>query len=121
MMGPHKNLLVWAKSIEFTTEIYRFTASFPSFETFALADQMRRAAVSISSNIAEGYGRNSQSELIRFLYYSLGSSNELDTQILIAKNLGYLSQEQFETLDLMNEEINKMLRSLIRKRENTVY
>lgn len=121
MMGPHKNLLVWKKSIEFITEVYKLTAIFPPFETYALADQMRRAAVSISSNIAEGYGRNSQSELIHFLYYSLGSSNELDTQILIAQNLGYLTPEQFYKLDLMNEEVNKMLRSLIHTRENTVY
>lgn len=113
MMGPHKNLNVWNKSMDFVTEIYRSTSNFPQSEIYGLVSQMRRAAVSITSNIAEGYGRNTIGDLLHFLHMSLGSSNELDTQILVSFNLGYLTKEEYEQLDRMNDEINKMLRSLI--------
>ena len=113
MMGPHKNLNVWNKSMDFVTEIYRSTSNFPESEIYGLVSQMRRAAVSITSNIAEGYGRNTIGDLLHFLHMSLGSSNELDTQILVSFNLGYLTKEEYEQLDRMNDEINKMLRSLI--------
>lgn len=113
MMGPHKNLLVWIKGMEFVTEIYRCTNHYPQSEIYGLVSQMRRAAVSITSNIAEGYGRSSFGDLIHFLHISLGSSNEIDTQILVSYNLGLLSFEEFTKLDNMNDEINKMLRSLI--------
>ena len=113
MMGPHKNLNVWNKSMDFVTEIYRSTSNFPQSEIYGLVSQMRRAAVSITSNIAEGYGRNTIGDFLHFLHMSLGSSNELDTQILVSFNLGYLTKEEYEQLDRMNDEINKMLRSLI--------
>ena len=113
MMEPHKNLNVWNKSMDFVTEIYRSTSNFPQSEIYGLVSQMRRAAVSITSNIAEGYGRNTIGDLLHFLHMSLGSSNELDTQILVSFNLGYLTKEEYEQLDRMNDEINKMLRSLI--------
>lgn len=113
MMGPHKNLNVWNKSMDFVTEIYRSTSNFPQSEIYGLVSQMRRAAVSITSNIAEGYGRNTIGDLLHFLHMSLGSSNELDTQILVSFNLGYLTKEEYEQLERMNDEINKMLRSLI--------
>ena len=113
MMGPHKNLNVWNKSMDFVTEIYRSTSNFPQSEIYGLVSQMRRAAVSITSNIAEGYGRNTIGDLLHFLHMSLGSSNELDTQILVSFNLGYLTKEEYEQLDRMNDDINKMLRSLI--------
>ena len=117
-MGPHKNLLVWQKSIELTTEIYRVTKLFPRDELFGLVSQMRRAAVSIPSNIAEGYGRSTNADVIHFLYISLGSSNELDTQLIISKNENYLSAEDFHIIDNLNTEVNKMLLSLIYKRSN---
>ena len=107
MMGPHKNLTVWVKGIEFVTELYKCTNHFPQSEVYGLVSQMRRAAVSITSNIAEGYGRNSVTDLIHFLHISLGSSNEIDTQILVSYNLGYLSNVEFQKLDNMNDEINK--------------
>ena len=116
MMGPHKNLAVWQKAMEFVTLLYKYTATFPQHELFGLVSQMRRAAVSITSNIAEGYGRSSNNDLVHFLHNSLGSSNELDTQITIACSLGYLTEDQFQNLDKMNEDINKMLKSLIYKR-----
>ena len=99
--------------MDFVTEIYRSTSNFPQSEIYGLVSQMRRAAVSITSNIAEGDGRNTIGDLLHFLHMSLGSSNELDTQILVSFNLGYLTKEEYEQLDRMNDEINKMLRSLI--------
>ena len=78
-MGPHKNLRVWNESMELAKMVYQITANFPKEELFGLVSQMRRCAVSIPSNIAEGYGRGTNVELIHFLYISLGSSNELDT------------------------------------------
>lgn len=105
-------------AVDFTTEIYKVTSHYPQTEKFGLADQMRRAAVSIASNIAEGYGRTSNQELMHFLAFSLGSSNEIDTQIQISRNLGFLSDDEFTSLDHQNEDINKMLRSLIFSRKN---
>ncbi len=116
MMGPHKNLAVWQKAMEFTTLLYKYTSTFPQHELFGITGQMRRAAVSITSNIAEGYGISTNNDLVHFLHTSLGSSNELDTQISIAYNLGYLTEDKFLCLDKMNEDINKMLKSLIYKR-----
>ena len=113
MLGPHKNLLVWQKGMQFVTELYRVTGHFPQSEVYGLVSQMRRAAVSITSNIAEGYGRNTITELIHFLYISLGSANELDTQIQIAFNLGYLDESEYENLMALNDEVGKMLKSLI--------
>src|SRR5699024_274455 len=99
-------------------ELYRLTKNFPSAELYGLTNQMRRAAVSIPSNIAEGAARGSNNDYIRFLYISLASLAELDTQLLIAKNLGYLTVDSFK--DLQNEltEINKMLNGLIRYRKS---
>jgi four helix bundle protein len=99
--------------MQFVTELYRATGHFPQSEIFGLVSQMRRAAVSVTSNIAEGYGRDSVSELIRFLYISLGSTNELDTQIQISYNLGFLDECEYSVLNTLNEEVGKMLRSLI--------
>ena len=103
-------------------EIYRVSKSYPKDELFGLVSQMRRAAVSIPSNIAEGYGRSTNAEVIHFLYNSLGSSNELDTQILISKSQNYLTDEDFTKIDNLNGDVNKMLHSLIYKRSqvNTV-
>ncbi len=102
----------------FTTDVYKITSHYPQTEKFCLVDQMRRSAVSIASNIAEGYGRSSNQDLLRFLSISLGSSNEIDTQIQISHNLGFITEEEFTSLDLQNEDINKMLRSLIFTRKN---
>ena len=118
MNGPHKNLKVWCNAMNLVTEVYRATLGFPKNEVYALASQMQRAAVSIASNIAEGYGRSSNKELVQFLYIALGSSNELDTQIQVAKNLVYINDELFMMLDDMNDDVNKMLRSLIFTREH---
>jgi len=118
MMGPYRNLGVWMKGMEFITELYRISATFPHYEIYGLTSQIRRAAVSITSNIAEGYGRSSNADLIHFLYISLGSVNEVETQLLIARNLGYLNSGDYDRLDKMNTEISKMLYSLINIRKN---
>ena len=114
-MKTHKDLKVWQKSINFVTKIYKKTNSFPNSELYSLTSQLRRAAVSVPSNIAEGCGRNSNPDLARFLNISLGSANELEYFVLLAKDLDYLSSNQSEVLNKEVNEIKAMLISLIQK------
>lgn len=88
-MTSHKELKVWQKGIELVKSIYEITKSFPANEQFGLTSQMRRTAVSIPSNIAEGCGRNSNKELTHFLYIALGSAAELETQLIISHDLNF--------------------------------
>jgi four helix bundle protein len=113
-MTSHKDLKVWLKGIELVKSIYEITKLFPSNEQFGLTSQMRRAAVSIPSNIAEGCGRNSDKELIYFLYIALGSASELETQIIISGELGFLEKVKSEELQNLISEIIKMISSLIK-------
>ena len=117
-MGPHKNLLIWQKSMDLVKIVYQVTLQYPQSEIYGLVSQMRRCAISIPSNIAEGCGRGSNSELIRFLYYALGSSNELDTQIIISKDLLFINDNEATKLENKNNEVMVMLRSLIQMRKN---
>ncbi len=110
-----RDLLVWQKSMTIITGIYTLTKSFPVDETYGLASQMRRCSVSIPSNIAEGYGRNSNNEFIRFLHIALGSLYELQTQIEISMNLNYLDKSTFENLCGSTRELEKMLNSFTKK------
>ncbi len=110
----HKDLDVWKKAIDFTTEIYMVTKSFPSDEKYGLVSQVRRAAISVSSNIAEGAARNSKKEFVQFLYVALASASELDTQLIISRNLGYIEKTQLEELGAAINDISKMLFGLIR-------
>ena len=113
-MTTHKDLKVWQKGIELVKNIYHITNTFPKSEQFGLVSQMRRCAVSIPSNIAEGSGRNSDKELLHFLYIALGSSSELETQIIISVELNFLENEKTaECLSILNEII-RMLTSLIK-------
>jgi len=116
-MTTHKDLNVWKKSMNLVVLVYKVTGQFPKEELFGLVSQMRRAAVSIPSNIAEGHGRNSEKELTRFLYISLGSASELETQLLLSKELGFLNNESFNDLSNLNNEVIKMLTSLIRSKK----
>ncbi len=114
-MKTHKDLDVWKKSMALVTGIYTLTKSFPDDEKFGITSQMRRSAISIPSNIAEGSARRGNKEFVQFLYIALGSATELDTQILIAKNLGY----QVESEVLMEiENIRKMLIGLIKHQKS---
>ena len=115
-MGPYKNLTVWQKAMVLAKDIYSVTASFPKSETFGLVSQMRRCVVSIPSNIAEGYGRGTNKDLVHFLYTSLGSSNELETQLILSREFTYLTDEDASMLLQLNGQVNKMLSSLIYKR-----
>lgn len=92
-MKSHKDLDVWKRSVDLVTEIYRITFDFPSEEKFSLVNQLRRSAVSIPSNIAEGAARNHNKEFIQFLYVALGSIAELETQIIISENLYFISPD----------------------------
>jgi four helix bundle protein len=120
-MKTHKDLDVWKISIEMVTEIYQLTHIFPKEELYGLTNQMRRAAVSVPSNIAEGAGRNSNKEFVQFLYFATGSLSELETQLIIAFNLKYISNEQKQNMDTLINTIFKMLSGLILsvKKRNT--
>jgi four helix bundle protein len=108
----HKELDVWKASIDFVLHLYEMTKRFPKEERYSLSSQIRRAAVSVSSNIAEGAARNSDKEFIQFLYIALGSLAELETQIIIAQRLGYLTQSA-NLLDKASS-IKQMLLGLIK-------
>lgn len=115
LIKTYRDLIVWQKAMKLVTDIYTATKSFPPDELYALTNQVRRSAVSIPSNIAEGYGRNATGEYKRFLQIAVGSLFELQTQIEIAVNLEYLAAEQFNSLFAAAKEIELMLIALIRK------
>ena len=112
-METHKDLRVWQQSIEMVTSIYLITKAFPKDELFGLVSQMRRAAVSVPSNIAEGYARGSDKEKLHFLRISSGSMSEIETQLLLSLNLGYVSQEDFDELSEIVTSVWKQLNALI--------
>ena len=114
----HKDLDVWKKSMDFVTKLYKTTISFPKEEIYGLTNQMRRAAVSIPSNIAEGAARKSNKEFIQFLYIALGSNVELETQLIISKNLKFINDELFIELEKEIDEIGRMLFGLIKYRRS---
>jgi len=112
--GNHKNLTVWERSIELAEEIYKITQKFPKEELYGIVSQIRRAAVSVSANIAEGAARNSNKEYVQFLYISLGSLSELETELIISKRVGYLKDERiFDKLI----DVKKLLLGLIKYRK----
>ncbi len=109
----YQDLDVWRLSINLVKEIYRVIEKFPSSELYVLSSQIRKAAISIPSNIAEGQGRNSSREFRQYLAVSLGSLSELETQLIIAREIGYLSaEEELNPLLISIDTIRKMLRAL---------
>ena len=110
-----KELKVWQKSIDLVKEIYNLTKLLPLEEKYDLSSQMRRAAISISSNIAEGNSRNTKKEYVNFLGISRGSNSELWTQLIICNELGYLNEKETEKAISLCEEISKMINSMIIK------
>ncbi len=110
--SSYRDLVVWQKSMELTEEIYRLVKALPREETYGLSDQMRRAAVSVPSNIAEGHGRNSEKEFIRFLCMAKGSVFELETQIEICSRQGYFDREDLSKAVSLCTEVAKILTAM---------
>jgi len=118
MLKSFKDLKVWQKSYQLCLEMYKVTGSFPADEKFGLTSQMRRAAVSIPSNIAEGYGRKTIPDYVRCLYIAYGSTCELETQTLLSRDLEYLNEKiKVSLLEKINE-VERMLMALIKSLEN---
>jgi four helix bundle protein len=114
MLGrSYQDLIGWKKSIALVTEVYRSTQSFPRPETYGLTSQIRRAAISIPSNIAEGQGRRSRGEFKQFLGHARGSVFELESQIIIARNLGYMEDAQAESLLNQIAELGRIINGLL--------
>ena len=111
-MHNYKKLNVWISSISLVKNIYNLTRKFPKEEMFVLTQQLRRAAISIPSNIAEGAGRNSNAQFKNFLQISIGSCFEVETQLIISKELEYISEEELETISKELDSIMKMNHNL---------
>ncbi|MFP9097612.1 four helix bundle protein [Flavobacterium sp. RHBU_24] len=119
-MVDYRKYLVWQKSHALVLEMYRVTVTFPKSEQFNLISQINRASLSIPTNIAEGCGRETQKELIRFLYISSGSAHELEYLLLVSRDLNFIPENIYLKLNSDINEIKKMLASLIRKVAQTV-
>jgi four helix bundle protein len=111
-MRPHHRLDVWKKGINFVTKIYKLTSKYPEEEKFGLVSQLKRASVSIPSNIAEGAARESKKEFCNFLSIAQGSASEVETQLIISNNLGFLDNKNFDELLKELTDIAKMLTGL---------
>jgi len=109
-----KDLVAWQKSIDMTTSVYELTSRFPDAERFGLTNQMRRAAVSVSSNIAEGYGRSTKGEYHLFLGHACGSCSELETQLVIAKRLGFGESKRLESDEHLCNDVGRLLGALMK-------
>lgn len=114
-INTYRDLKIWQKAMVLVTEVYSITNKLPDSEKFGLIAQMRRSSVSVPSNMAEGYGRNSTNDYLRFLQIAVGSLYELQTQIIIAYKLKYISQSDYQLLFEKSREIERMTTSLIRK------
>jgi four helix bundle protein len=114
------DLVVWQEGHKLVIEVYQVTKQFPKEETYSLIDQMRRAATSITSNIAEGFGRHSYKDRLHFYYTAQGSLTELKDQLLIAKDVGYLDQRGFESLNLQANATHQLLQKFIQKTKSFI-
>lgn len=114
-LAGHKDLDVWKKSMALVVDVYKATQSFPAHELYGLTSQIRRSAVSVPSNIAEGAARNSSKDFIRFCYISLGSLSELDTQLIIAHDLKYFENTFDDKIVAIKQMLNGLIASLSKK------
>jgi len=114
MAGSFKDLVVWQRSVELALAVYQLTSAFPESERFGLVSQLRRAAVSIPSNIAEGYGRYSKGEYLQFLGHARGSNSEVETQLVIARALGFGSKQTLDSAEGLCNEVGRILGGLLR-------
>ena len=112
MADNYRDLIAWRKATQLALDIYRLTQSFPKEELYGITSQMRRAAVSVASNVAEGKGRYSRKEFIQFLYRARGSLLELETQLFIAQQLHYLEPSSFHKIDGQAKELGRILNGL---------
>ena len=110
-----KDLVVWRRAVEMSLAVYKLTADFPSSERFGLTNQMRRASVSVASNIAEGYGKSSRGEYLSFLGHARGSNGEIQTQLVIAEGLGFGSAPALEAAQRLSDEVGRMLVVMVQK------
>ena len=120
MLRSFKVLIVWQKSYQLCLDVYRITRNFPNEEKFGLTSQMRRSAVSIPSNIAEGYGRKTTKEYIQSLYIAYGSQCELETQLLLSFDLGYVKKDEMKIAQEKLSEVERMLMALIKSLEKKI-
>jgi four helix bundle protein len=118
MLKNYRDLKVWQKSYILCLALYRITKIFPKEERYGLTSQIRRSAVSIPSNIAEGYGRKTTADYLRSLYIAYGSVCELETQVLLSGDLNYVNKENLKALKDDTEEVERMLKALIKSLEN---
>lgn len=115
MGASFKDLVVWQRAVDLSMEIYRLTVNFPSSEQFGLSSQLRRASVSIASNIADGYGRSTRGEYLQFLGYARGSICELQTQLVIAKALGFGTKNAYESAERLSADVSRLLIAVMKK------
>jgi four helix bundle protein len=109
-----RQLVVWQKAYDLTLEVYRLTRTFPKSETYGIISQLQRAIVSIPANIAEGYERNHRKEYLQFLFIAKGSLGEVETYILLAKDLGYLKDADYAVIDEKRKTVSRLLKGLIK-------
>jgi len=115
MGDSYRDLIVWQRAVQLSTGIYRLTAEFPKEEVYGLTSQLRRASVSVASNIAEGYGRASSHEYKHFLAMACGSNFEIQTQLTIAGELGFGTAAKRHATEELSHEVGKMLRAILAK------
>ena len=109
-----KDLVVWQRAVQLTVAIYKLTSTFPADERFGLTNQLRRASVSVSSNIAEGYGRSTKGEYLLFLGHARGSKCEVETQLVISEALGFGSEKERQLAESFADEVGRMLVTMMR-------
>ncbi|PWU24262.1 four helix bundle protein [Candidatus Cerribacteria bacterium 'Amazon FNV 2010 28 9'] len=114
------DLITWKEGHALVLQLYNITKKFPIEERFSLTDQLRRAAISVTSNVAEGFGRRSQKERLQFYYLAHGSLTEIKNQLLIAKDVGYLNKDDFNSIAEQANFVHKLLQGLITKTKTTI-
>ena len=115
MAESFKDLVVWQRAVEMSLEIYKLTSSFPPSERLRLTNQLRRASVSVASNIAEGYGKSSRGEYVSFLGHARGSNGEVQTQLIISQGLRFGTEETLQQAESLSNEVGRMLVVMMNK------
>jgi four helix bundle protein len=115
MGASFKELVVWQRAVQLSLATYKLTSTFPESERFGLTNQLRRASVSVASNIAEGYGRTTRGEYLQFLGHARGSNFELQTQLAIAEGLGFGKVQSLHDVQHLSDEVSRMLVAIMKK------